>query len=335
MEPRRLLALALNRLPGLRPRERLLLLERLQSPEELLRLRPVDLSGAVGRRPEAGTVQPGHALALAERDARHLTMGEFQCTFYWEREYPPQLREIYDPPVALYSRGRLPEWSRPMVAVVGTRHPTGSARRAAFAVGRQLGVWGAVTVSGLARGIDSEAHRGSLDAQGFTVAVLGSAIDEIFPDSSKPLARKMLAGSGSLLSEYPPGVRAWAHHFPARNRIISGLSRAVVVVQAPRRSGALITAQFALEQGRELLVHAAGLEGQAGAGTSELHDEGAAVVATGADIGRLVDEAAGTTAAVGEQPTGLLAAELELEFGHRVAVHYGTIHDRGEHGKQH
>jgi DNA processing protein len=262
-------------------------------------------------------------------------MGEFQCTFYWERDYPPQLREIYDPPVAIYVRGRLPRWTEPLFAVVGTRHPTGAARRAAFALGYQLGAWGAATVSGLARGIDSEAHRGTLDAQGFTVAVLGSAVDEIFPDSSKPLARKILAANGSLLSEYPPGVRARSHHFPARNRIISGLSRAVVVVQAPQRSGALITAEYALEQGRELLVHAAGLEGQTGAGTRRLRDDGAGVVASGVDISRLLEEAARTAVAVSEQPATLLAAELELELDHCAAVRHGKVFQRGEHGEQH
>jgi len=318
MEPRRLLALTLNRLPALRPRERLLLLDRLGSPEELLRLSQADLSWVIGRPlgpgGEGSLWQPACALALAERDARHLTVGEFLCTFYWDSEYPPQLREIYDPPVALYCRGGLPDGRVPLVAVVGTRHPTGAARRAAFGLGFQLASFGAATVSGLARGIDSEAHWGSLQGQGLTVAVLGSAVDEIFPDSSKPLARKLLAAGGSLLSEYPPGVRAASHHFPARNRIISGLSRAVVVVQAPARSGALITADYALDQGRELLVHAAGLEGQAGAGTRRLREEGAPVLSAGAEVGRLLRETAGGSEQVIERPAQLLAAELELDI---------------------
>lgn len=298
MEPRRLLALTLNRLSALRPRDRLALLEGLAGPEELLRLRRTDLAWIIRRRldPAAGAWQPAAALALAEGDARHLTRGEFLCTFYWEPDYPSQLREIYDPPVALYWRGGLPPSSRPTVAVVGTRHPSGFARRAAFRLGFQLGEAGVLTVSGLARGIDSEAHWGAVQAGGPTVGVLGSSVDEVYPESSKPLARKLLAAGGSLVSEYPPGVQARAQHFPARNRLISGLSRAVVVVQAPQRSGALITADYALEQGRELLVHAAGLDGQAGAGTRRLRDEGATVLASPADIGRLLAETAAASA---------------------------------------
>jgi len=148
----------------------------------------------------------------------------------------------------------------------------------------ELACEGVGTVSGLAHGIDSEAHAGCIAARGYTIAVLGSGIDIVSPSSSWATARNLLEGGGTILSEYPPGTPPLKHHFPARNRIISGLSRSVVVVQAPERSGALITAEYALEQGRDLYVHAAGIVGSAGDGTRSLADAGAPVVAGCAEL---------------------------------------------------
>ena len=200
-----------------------------------------------------------------------MTEAGIGCTFYRGPGYPAALAEITDPPLVLYHRGRLPEAEAPWVAVVGTRHPTGAARRAACELGGGLARLGAVTVSGLALGVDSAAHRGSVEAGGVTLAVLGNGIDRVYPRSSEALARRILLAGGALLSEYPPGTLPLAHQFPARNRIISGMCRTVVVVEAPERSGALITADFALQEGRELFVHADGLRrggraGDAGAG---------------------------------------------------------------------
>jgi DNA processing protein len=139
-------------------------------------------------------------------------------------------------------------------------------------------------VSGLARGIDREAHDGCAGADGYTAAVLGNGIDDVYPVESRESARAILAGGGGILSEYPPGVPPLRHHFPQRNRLISGLCRAVVVVQAPARSGALITAEYALDQNRDLYVHAAGCAGSAGAGTAALRESGAPVIEGAADL---------------------------------------------------
>jgi DNA processing protein len=166
---------------------------------------------------------------------------------------------------------------------VGTRVPTEAAKQAAFALGRDLAAAGVVVVSGLARGIDGQAHRGAVEA-GLTVAVLGNGIDTVCPGGHEGLARKILATGGALVSEYGPGEPAFGYRFVERNRIISGLARSVVVVQAPARSGALITADFALDQGRDVVVHEAGLEGDRGAGTRALAVQGAPVVKTVADV---------------------------------------------------
>ncbi len=270
-----LLCLALNRAACLRPKERLVLAGRLGSAEALLRLSRSDLEGLLKRRVFSRRWDPAALLAEAEADRRYLTAAGIGCTFYAERGFPRWLKEVGDSPLVLYHRGRLPDEECPWVAVVGTRHPSGAARRGAYELGFGLSRMGVVTVSGLALGIDSEAHRGSVDAGGVTVAVLGNGIDHVYPRSGEALARRILRAGGALLSEYPPGVPPLAHQFPARNRIISGLCRTVVVVEAPARSGALITADFALQEGRELFVHAAGLRGATGAGTRALFEDGA------------------------------------------------------------
>jgi DNA processing protein len=168
-------------------------------------------------------------------------------------DYPRMLREIYDPPYLLYCRSRKgidPEARA--VAVVGTRRASRQALSAAYRFGTEAAEAGIVLVSGLARGIDSAAHQGCVDAGGITWAVLGSGVDCIYPRSAGELARRIVASGGALISEFPPleGPKRW--HFPKRNRIVSGLCSCVVVAEAPERSGALITADFALQEGREV-----------------------------------------------------------------------------------
>jgi DNA processing protein len=208
------------------------------------------------------------------------------CIFYHEESYPPQLREIFDPPLLLYYRGSVPDYGKPLVGVVGTRRPTGAARSAAFSLGWELAGNGIGVVSGLARGIDREVHRGCVRGSGIAVGVLGHGLDRVYPSSSRELARDILNSGGILVSEYPPETPPQRYHFPMRNRIISGLARSVVVVQAPGKSGALITADYALEQGRDLFVHAAGLEGATGEGGLRLSCQGAGLINGAEDIFR-------------------------------------------------
>jgi DNA processing protein len=280
----RLAWMALSHVSFLTPREKLLLSDMLGGPEEILRLGLKDLAGMLGRRFTTGAWQPGRLVERAEECEKRLTREGLGCIFYKDRAYPPQLREIYDPPAMLYFRGRLPDNGKALIGIVGTRYPTGAARKAAFALGFELAAGDIGVVSGLARGIDSDAHDGCVEARGFSVAVLGSGIDMICPAASRPLARALLEADGVIFSEYPPGTPPRRYSFPARNRIISGLCRTVVVVQAPERSGALITAEYALEQGRDLMVHGAGIEGSAGAGTRRLAESGAPVVSGARDI---------------------------------------------------
>jgi DNA processing protein len=339
MAPSEQMALAVNRLPFLRPLERFRVMELCPGVEQFARLTCGDLEQMLNRRLSEGTGPMSSYLAAAEADRKGLTRGQFQCTFYWNRGYPPQLREVYDPPLVLYYRGALPDWCEPLVAIVGTRHPTGEARECSYALAFELAGCSLTTVSGLARGIDAEAHRGSADAGGRSIAVLGSGVDILFPRSSVRVGRSLLAGRGALVSEYPPGDPPAACKFPARNRIISGLARTVVVVQAPARSGALITADYALEQGRELVVHRAGLRGERGAGTRMLAEQGAEVVDAASDIlkgwgwaGRQGQPAGGD---MQEGETGRrLAGTLEEELAGRVIYRGGRVFVKESYGKQ-
>jgi DNA processing protein len=198
--------------------------------------------------------------------------------------YPPLLAQIYDPPGCLHLRGQRPELlTGPCVAVVGARSCSSYGAQVARALGRELAAAGVVVVSGLARGVDGEAHRGALEAGGATTAVLGCGIDRDYPRSHAELARR-IASDGLIVSEYPPGVEPAPWRFPARNRIVAGLSLAVVVVEARDRSGALITADFALEEGREVFAVPGEITSALSAGTNALLRVGATPLLSAADV---------------------------------------------------
>ena len=274
MNTRELLALGVNRLPRLRGEERLLLFECCSGVEDLLKFSSRDVENLTGRR-ISGSWKPEAAVSEAELDLRRCEAEGIGVLTHWSRHYPPLLREIYDPPFLLFSRGTLPVWEVPAAGVVGTRFPTGEGRKEAFRIGFFLGQRGVPVVSGLARGIDAAAHRGNRQGGGRTVAVMAGGLEQIYPWENRGEGRAILESGGCFLGEYPPGTPPLKFHFPARNRIISGLSRWVVIVEAPKKSGALITGDFALEQGRDLLVHPLCLESPAGEGGRDYLREGA------------------------------------------------------------
>jgi DNA processing protein len=197
-------------------------------------------------------------------------------------EYPALLREIFDPPAALFYRGKLaPE--EIMVAVVGTRRCSSYGRSVAENLGRELGQVRVTVVSGLARGVDTAAHRGALAGGGRTVAVLGTGLDVCYPRENFRLTEE-IAANGALVTEFPPGMPCQPWHFPVRNRVIAGLSRAVVVVEARERSGALITAEMALEQGREVMAVPGNITSLVSRGPNHLLRQGARPVTGLADV---------------------------------------------------
>jgi DNA processing protein len=199
--------------------------------------------------------------------------------------YPLALEAIFDPPVVLWCRGRAEACGSPAVAMVGARAATAYARAVAARLGTDLASRGVTVVSGLARGVDVAAHEGALRSPGdrCTVAVLGSGVDVIYPREHSAIA-EAIVGRGAVVSEFPPGTSPLAQHFPRRNRIISGLSQAVVVVEASDRSGALITADYALEQGRDVLAVPGSVLTGRNRGAHALLRDGAKIVQDADDI---------------------------------------------------
>lgn len=191
--------------------------------------------------------------------------------------FPDRLNAIYDPPALLFMRGENPPEDAPYVAVVGSRKASSYGRWAAETIGGELARRGVVVLSGAAYGVDGHAHQGCLKAGGFTIAVLGCGIDRVYPPEHTGLLRR-IASSGCLLSEYPPGDEPLPWHFPHRNRIIAGLSHAVVVVEAAEKSGALITADLALEDGREVMAVPGPIGSPLSQGTNGLIQKGAKLV---------------------------------------------------------
>ena len=232
--------------------------------------------------------------------------------------FPPLLRAIHDPPPGLFLRGdaEVELLSRPAVAIVGARACSAYGRQIARSLGRDLAAAGLVVVSGLARGVDAEAHRGALEAAGLTVAVLGCGIDRDYPAAHRELA-KQIATAGLVVSEYAPGVEPAPWRFPARNRVIAGLCAATVVVEARERSGALITADFALEEGREVLAVPGEITSALSAGSNALLQLGATPLTCAQDVlesyGLVV--AAAPSPDLGETAATVLERTREVALG--------------------
>ncbi|CAN5132806.1 DNA-processing protein DprA [soil metagenome] len=198
-------------------------------------------------------------------------------------EYPPLLREIADPPAALFVNGAPDALAGPQIAIVGSRNPTPAGAENAFEFARYLAACGWIVTSGLALGIDSAAHRGALAGGGRTVAVCGTGADRVYPARNRGLAAELVR-SGALISEFPPGTPPLRDHFPQRNRIISGMSVGTLVVEAAERSGSLITARLAGEQGREVFAIPGSIHNPLARGCHRLIRQGARLVESAADI---------------------------------------------------
>jgi DNA processing protein len=234
--------------------------------------------------PEAGQagLRSGRAAARADLERAAAARLGIALLTLDDPRYPALLRRIYDPPPILYVRGLLAE-DELAVAVVGSRAATAAGRTLARSMARDLAAWGATVVSGLARGIDTAAHEGALDASGRTVAVLGCGLDRTYPAENERLAGR-IASAGAVVSEFPLGAPPLPEHFPRRNRVIAGWSRAVVVVEAAARSGALNTARCASDEGRDVLAVPGHPTQPASAGTNQLIRDGAGLVRSAVDV---------------------------------------------------
>lgn len=225
-----------------------------------------------------------HDLSAAEETLSDCAKAGLQVLTYDSPLYPRRLKAIYDPPIVLYYRGTLPDFDKlPTIGVVGTRHPSVYGRQAAKRLGGEIAEAGGLVVSGLAEGIDGAAMEAALSAGFPAVGVLGCGADVVYPRKHKALFQET-ERLGCILSEYAPGSPPLGWHFPRRNRIISGLSCGVVVVEAPERSGSLLTAKHALEQGRDVFVVPGNVDMESFRGSNRLLRSGAIAVSSGRDV---------------------------------------------------
>lgn len=282
--------LLLSRLPGMGVRRWQGLSEALTNPVEVLQLPPAShrtlgLSAEASALLQGWQARNGQLPLLAElRDLYGRTLELGIGLLGWDHDdYPEALRQIADPPLVLYYRGDTALMGRPQIGVVGSRNATRAGLDNAHSFARVLSERGYLITSGLAQGIDGAAHSGALAAGAPTIAVIGTGLDIIYPSAHRALFNDIL-GQGLILSEYPPGTRPKPGHFPRRNRIISGLSRGVLVVEASLRSGSLITARLALEQGREVFAIPGSIHNPQARGCHALIRQGARLVETVDDV---------------------------------------------------
>ncbi len=276
------LALALT--PGLGPRRILDAVKELDAPSQILTLPLTALEGLRFPAEAAQFIFDGKARAAAEAEWAHVVAQGARVVTFSCPDYPERLKEIYDPPPVLWVRGDARLLSRPAIAVVGTRHPTPYGTGIAELLSRDLAARRMVIVSGMARGIDSCAHRGALAARMPTVAVWGTGIDVVYPKENKKLAEEILASGGAIVSEVPLGTFPAPQNFPRRNRILSGLSVAVLVVEASENSGTRVTARCAADQNRDLFAVPGNVTNKGSWTPNTLIKQGAKLVATWEDV---------------------------------------------------
>lgn len=276
--------LTLASLPGLGPRTLTLLLQRFGSAAAVLAAEGTDLAAVPGIGPKLV-----HAIRTAEHHVcpdtilRWCREHDVEIVFRGGAGYPELLDDLADAPPLLFVRGAVAPADQLAVAIVGTRHATAYGLKQARHLAYLLGKSGVTVVSGLARGIDAAAHEGAIDAGGRTVAILGGGLGEIYPSEHKSLAAA-IAADGAVISEYAPHVKPRGGMFPQRNRLIAAMSLATLVVEAPDRSGALITARLAMEQNRDVMALPGPVTSRASRGCNQLIRDGAKLIQTVDDI---------------------------------------------------
>ncbi|MBN1625836.1 MAG: DNA-processing protein DprA [Deltaproteobacteria bacterium] len=284
MSEKRCLWLALAMIQGLGNIAIKRLLERFREPEMIFKASLAELCEVEGIREEiARSIVKKRYSGDPERELIKAEDQGVRIITYNDPEYPVLLREIHDPPVVLYIKGKDIPGNRTFIAVVGSRNSTSYGQKAAEKIGQGLARRGLGVVSGMARGIDSSSHWGCLEGKGITIAVLGTGIDVVYPTSNRRLYDQ-IAEKGVIISEFPMGSPPVPNNFPIRNRIISGLCRGTVIVEATKNSGSLITASLALEQGRELFAVPGSINSFKSTGCHYLIKQGACLIENADDI---------------------------------------------------
>ena len=312
--PGQRLWVALTLTPGLGPTRAKRLVEFFGGVEGVFRASLTELEAAGLPAGAAQSLATGRSVELAQDELGKAVRAGIQIVSLDDPEYPPELRQIYDPPLLLYVRGNVGTISQPGIAMVGTRHPTPYGMGMAERMACDLAARGLVIFSGLARGVDTFAHRGAVSAKGKTVAVFGTGVDVMYPKENSRLAEQILSFGGALISEFPMGTFAAPQNFPIRNRIISGISLGVLVVEAAEYSGTRITARCALEQNREVFAVPGNVTNKNSWGPNTLIKQGAKLVATWEDVWEELPanvRLALTPETGGESPAGQTASLFE------------------------
>ncbi len=276
--------LALSLTPGLGPTKARKLAEHFGSPEAVFRASLTELESTGIQAISAQSIATGKSMELAREEMARAADAGVTVVSVADTAYPPRLKEIYDPPAILYVRGDAELLTKPGIAVVGTRHPTPYGSGMAERLACDLASQGLVIISGMARGVDTASHRGAISAKGKTVAVFGTGVDVIYPKENSRLSEQILALGGALISEFPLGTFAAPQNFPIRNRILSGMSVGVLVVEAAEYSGTRITARLALEQNRDVFAVPGNVTNKNSWGPNTLIKQGAKLVATWEDV---------------------------------------------------
>lgn len=276
--------LALSLTPGLGPTRARKLVEHFGGPEAVFRASLTELEGTAIQVVSAQSLATGKSGELAREEIARAAAAGVTVISGDDPSYPPRLKEIYDPPLILYVRGNLEVLTKPGIAMVGTRHPTPYGSGMAERLACDLAAQGLVIISGMARGVDTASHRGAISAKGKTIAVFGTGVDVIYPKENSRLSEQMLAFGGALISEFPLGTFAAPQNFPIRNRILSGMSVGVLVVEAAEYSGTRITARCALEQNRDVFAVPGNVTNKNSWGPNTLIKQGAKLVATWEDV---------------------------------------------------
>ncbi|MGO9084735.1 MAG: DNA-processing protein DprA [Candidatus Sulfotelmatobacter sp.] len=276
--------LALSLTQGLGPTKSRKLVEHFGSPEAVFRASLTELEATGIQAVSAQSVATGKSAELAREEIARAAAAGATVISVDDPSYPPRLKEIYDPPLVLYVRGNVDVLTRPGIAMVGTRHPTPYGSGMAERLACDLAVHGLVIISGMARGVDTASHRGAIAAKGKTLAVFGTGVDVIYPKENSRLSEQILALGGALISEFPIGTFAAPQNFPIRNRILSGMSVGVLVVEAAEYSGTRITARCALEQNRDVFAVPGNVTNKNSWGPNTLIKQGAKLVATWEDV---------------------------------------------------
>lgn len=298
--------IALSFVIGVGSRTAAMLIDRFGSPAAVFESSAHTLESAGLRRETIDSINSRDSRERATREIEELARLGGQALILTDERYPALLRETYDPPIVIYCHGEVASaFSQPAIAIVGSRRCSTYGRNVAEKLSRELAERGITIVSGLARGIDSAAHRGALDGRGLTVGVMGTGLDAVYPKENRKLAAR-IAEQGALVTEFPLATPPASQNFPFRNRVISGLVLGVMVVEGAERSGSLITARLAYEQGRDVFAVPGNITSAKSFGPNYLIKDGAKLVQTWRDV-------------IEELPVDMKTAILSAERGEQTA----------------